>query len=267
MPTARSNGIDLYYEIHGSGPQLTLIEGLGYHRWMWYRQVPSFERLFSTLIYDNRGVGKSSKPPGPYTHEQNADDLAALLDHIGWEKTHLLGVSMGGFIAQEFALKYPRRVDKLILVATGFGGPKMIAVPPEAAQAMMPNPTLSPEARIRKAMPLAFGDIHWHEEHADEFDKMVRWRLEEQQPSEAAVAQIMAGATFDTSDRVKNIKADTLVITGSRDGVVPPGNAELLAAKIPWSSKAVIEGAGHLSFIEASEEFNGIVIDFLNAGG
>ena len=80
MPIAHVNDIDLYYEVHGEGPNLALIEGTGYHTWMWYRQLPAFSQKFRTLIYDNRGVGRSDKPPGPYTHEQNADDLAGLLD-------------------------------------------------------------------------------------------------------------------------------------------------------------------------------------------
>ena len=95
MPIAHVNDIDVYYEVHGQGPRLTLIEGLGYHRWMWYNQVPAFSRHFTTLVYDNRGVGRSSKPPGPYSHDQNAEDLAALFNHLGWEQSHVLGVSMG----------------------------------------------------------------------------------------------------------------------------------------------------------------------------
>src|SRR5436305_1514144 len=158
MPFAQANDTTLYYEVQGDGPNLALIEGVGYHTWMWYKQFPAFSRHFRTLIYDNRGVGLSDKPPGPYTHEQNADDLAALLDHLGWERTHVLGISMGGFIAQEFALKYPERLEKLVLVATAFGGKNMVPVPPEAIKAMTPDPSLSPEERIRAAMPIAFGD-------------------------------------------------------------------------------------------------------------
>src|SRR5437660_11842390 len=143
MPIAPSNAINLYYELHGRGPNLVLIEGIGYHTWMWFRQLPDLTRHFRTLIYDNRGVGRSDLPKGPYTHEQNADDLAGLLDYLGWERTHVLGISMGGFIAQEFALKYPRRVDRLVLAATAFGGPNMVPVPREAMAAILPDPKLT----------------------------------------------------------------------------------------------------------------------------
>ncbi|HEX8918798.1 MAG TPA: alpha/beta hydrolase, partial [Chloroflexota bacterium] len=161
MPTTTANGISLYYEVHGEGPNLVLIEGIGYHTWMWYRQIPAFAPHFRTLIYDNRGVGRSDMPPGPYTHEQNADDLAGLLDSIGWDRAHILGISMGGFIAQEFALKYSQRVDRLVLVATAFGGPNMVPLPPEAIKALTPDPTLSPEEKIRQAMPVAFSTTDW----------------------------------------------------------------------------------------------------------
>jgi pimeloyl-ACP methyl ester carboxylesterase len=263
MPTAAVNGIDIYYQLHGQGPRLTLIEGLGYHRWMWYKQVPAFSRHFTTLVYDNRGVGRSSKPPGPYTHEQNAEDLAGLFDHLGWEHSHVLGVSMGGFIAQVFTLAHPALVNRLVLVATGFGGTKMIPVPQEAAKAMMPDPSLSPEERIRHTMPVAFGDRSWPDSHRDEFDQIVKWRLEEPQPPDAATAQIMAGMTFDVADRVNAIQAPTLVIAGESDGVVPPENADLLVAEIPNSRKEIIPGAGHLVIIEDPDRFNKNVIQFL----
>lgn len=263
MPEAQVNGITLYYEVHGEGPNLTLIEGIGYHTWMWYRQVPAFSRYFRTLIYDNRGVGRSDKPPGPYSHEGNADDLAGLLDHLGWETTRVLGVSMGGFIAQELALKYPERVDRLVLAATAFGGPNMVPVPEPALRAMTPDPSLSYEERVRRGMPIAFGNVSWPEENREEFEEIIRWRCELPQPPEAAIAQAMAGVTFNVEGRLGEIQAPTLVITGDQDNVVPPENARMLADRIPNARLDVIPGAGHLSIIEASDRFNRDVITFL----
>jgi pimeloyl-ACP methyl ester carboxylesterase len=263
MPNARVNGVNLHYEVHGEGPQLALIEGVGYDSWMWYRQIPDFSQHFRTLVYDNRGVGRSDKPPGPYTHVQNADDLAGLLDALGWERTHVLGVSMGGFIAQEFALKYPQRLDKLVLVATGFGGPNMVPVPPEAVKAMTPDPNLSPEERMRRGMPIAFGNPSWPVLHSGEFEQIIGWRLEYPQPAEAAVAQIMAAATFNVEARLEEIHAPTLVITGTKDRVVSPENSRLLAEALPNARLHLIPEAGHLVFIEAAETFNQTVIAFL----
>ena len=266
MAIAHVNGIDLYYEIHGEGPNLVLIEGLGYHSWMWYRQIPSFSRHFRTLVYDNRGVGLSDKPPGPYSHTENAADLAGLLDYLGWEQTHVLGVSMGGFIAQEFALAYPARLDRLVLVATSFGGANMVPLPTEAVRALTPDPSLSPEDKIRSAMPLAFSSPSWAQEHAGEFEQMVAWRLEQPQPPQAAMAQVMAGLTFDVGARLGEITAPTLVIAGTEDHVMPPANAELLAAALPTATLDIIPGAGHLVQIEAADRFNQDVIAFLEGG-
>jgi pimeloyl-ACP methyl ester carboxylesterase len=263
MPIASVNGINLYYEIHGHGPNLTMIEGTGYDLWMWYRQLPEFSAHFRVLVYDNRGVGRSDKPPGPYSHAQNAADLAGLLDHLGWDRTHVLGISMGGFIAQEFALAHRDRVDRLVLVATGFGGPNMVPVPPEAVLALTPDPTLSPEEKIRQAMPVAFGDRDWPRGHVEEFDQIVGWRLQYPPTPESSMAQIMAGLTFNVEARLGEIQAPTLVVAGTEDRVVPPENARLLAERIPHARLDVIEGAGHLVLIEASDRFNRDVIAFL----
>jgi pimeloyl-ACP methyl ester carboxylesterase len=240
-----------------------LIEGLGYDSWMWYRQLPAFSRRFRVLVYDNRGVGRSGKPPGPYTHAQNAADLAGLLDYLGGQRAHVLGISMGGFIAQEFALAYPGRVAGLVLGCTGFGGPHMVPVSPEAQRALLPAPDLAPAEKIRRSMPIAFGNQRWPEEHREEFQQIIGWRLAYPQPPDAAVAQAMAALTFDTESRLGTISAPTLVIAGTADRVVPPENSRLLAAAIPGARLALLECAGHLMFIEAYERFNREVVEFL----
>lgn len=255
MPTAHVNEIGLYYEVHGEGPNLTLIEGLGYDLWMWNSQLPAFSPHFRVLVYDNRGVGRSECPPGPYSHAQNATDLAALLDHLGWERTHVLGISMGGFIAQQFALDYPTRVDRLVLAATGFGGANMVPITHEAVAAMTPDPSLAPEERIRRAMPVAFSD------------QIVRWRLEHPQPPHAAMAQLLAGVNFDVESRVSEIVAPTLVMTGNNDQVVPAQNAELLVARIPNAELLVLHKCGHVLNIECAERFNQEVVRFLSDDG
>lgn len=266
MPHAHVNGIDLYYEVHGAGPNLVLIEGTGYDLWMWYRQLPVLSRRFRTLIYDNRGSGRSDKPPGPYTHGMNATDLTGLLDHLEWERSHVLGVSMGGFIAQEFALAHPERLDRLVLVATAFGGPGMVPVPPEALRALTPDPMLAPEQRIRQAMPIAFALPDWPRRHTEEFERIVRWRLAHPPTVESGLAQIMAGVQFNVEPRLGEITAPTLVVAGTEDHVVPPRNSELLAAAIPHARLDLIPAAGHLVFIEAADRFNADVMEFLCDG-
>src|SRR3712207_194537 len=118
MSIARINGIDLYYEETGSGPPLLLIAGLGGNTLGWVMLLPALAQHFRVIAFDNRGAGRSSAPPGPYTTRQMADDAAALLAHLGIERAHVLGLSLGGMIAQELALAHAERVDRLVLYAT-----------------------------------------------------------------------------------------------------------------------------------------------------
>src|SRR3954469_11914440 len=118
MPTATVNGIDLYYEVSGEGPPLLLITGLSGNTLGWAMLEPTLAEHFQVIAFDNRGAGRSAAPPGPYTTREMADDAVGLLDHLGIERTHVLGLSMGGMIAQELALAHPTRVDRLVLFAT-----------------------------------------------------------------------------------------------------------------------------------------------------
>lgn len=136
MGLIKVNGIDMYYEIHGSGEPLVLIEGLGYATWMWYEQIEVLSKHFKVIVFDNRGVGKTEMPDEEYTIELFAADTAELLDALEIKKAHILGVSMGGYVAQEFALRYPEYVDKLILCSTTFGGPNSIPIPEETLAMM-----------------------------------------------------------------------------------------------------------------------------------
>ena len=137
MPNINANGINIEYDIHGSGNPLVLISGLGYDRWMWHKMIPHLATYFQVIAFDNRGVGGTDKPKGPYSARLLADDTAALLQALGIEKTAVLGHSMGGFIAQSLALNYPQLIDKLILSATNFGGPNHIRITQEALLVLM----------------------------------------------------------------------------------------------------------------------------------
>jgi len=137
MAKVSANGIEIYYEIHGEGEPLVLIEGLGYSTWMWYKQIEELSKRFKVIIFDNRGVGETEKPDEEYSISLFSNDLAELLSELNVESAHILGVSMGGFIAQEFALKYPKMVEKLILCSTSFGGPNSIPIPQETLNIML----------------------------------------------------------------------------------------------------------------------------------
>lgn len=268
VPYAGVNGLRLYYELHGSDPRgmgapLCLVEGTGYATWMWHHQVGPLAARHRVLIYDNRDAGLSDQVEQPYTIRDMAADLRGLLDFLGIEHAHVLGVSLGGFIAQELALAQPERLRGLVLVGTGFGGPEMIPVPPEALQRMIPDPQLSPEARVRWAMPFAFAP-GYPESHPAVFEELVRLRLRQPQAPEASVRQVRAAAGFDASARLGAIVTPTLVLHGDADRVVPVENARLLAARLPHAELRIIPGGGHLVFVEQADLFNQTVLDFLS---
>jgi len=279
------NDINIYYEIHGEGEPLLLIEGLGYSSWMWFSQIPAFSREYKVIVFDNRGVGNTDKPDSEYTIETMADDAAGFLKALGLDSAHVLGVSMGGFIAQELALRYPDMVRSLVLVSTSCGGEgsmprgsnlwntfiKLWGLMPDVLEfsnkGSVPMPLanslgLTPKEKIRYGLSLAFTPEYLRT-HTEEVDRIVDLRLANRQPYYAWKRQFMAGMNFDAADRAHLIKAPTLVITGSEDRVVPPERSKRLAEEIPNSRFITLEGTGHLLFIEKAEEFNKIILSFL----
>ncbi len=255
-----TNGIEIYYEIAGSGPYLILIEGLGVATWLWEKQVPDFSKHFTTLIYDNRGVGNSDKPAGPYSISMLADDLAGLMETLKIPKAHILGVSMGGFIAQDFALRYPEKVDRLVLVSTSAGGPDHVPMAPEVL-AMFFVTEGSPRELTRKKLALAFTEPFLQNQKVVEH--LVDLRLANPQPQHAYLAQIAAGTGFNLSDKIKEIQAPCLIAAADADRLVPVANAYNLAKKIPKSQLKIYEELSHQFFVEIPERFNQDVIDFL----
>lgn len=262
MPYAPLNGIRLYYEEEGSGPPLLLLEGLGYALWMWFRQRPALRQHFRLVLPDTRGVGLSDIPPGPYTIDLFAADALALLDHLAMPRAHVLGVSMGGMVAQALALRSPDRVERLVLVSTTPGGPAAAPMPPRTAEALLAARTLPPREGLRAAMALAFSD-GYVAAHPAEVEQILDWRLERPQPPEAWMWQLQAGQAFDVSARLHEIRHPTLVVAGSADRVLPVANAYLLASRLPHATLHIFAGAGHLVFIEQADAFNRLVVAFL----
>ncbi|MDZ7266573.1 MAG: alpha/beta hydrolase [candidate division KSB1 bacterium] len=253
--------VELYYEISGSGPYLVLIEGLGVATWIWERQIPELSRDFTVVAYDNRGVGKSGMPPGPYSIRMMADDLAGLLDSLRIARAHILGISMGGFIAQDFALRYPARVDRLVLVATSAGGPDHVPMAPEVLAQMLATEG-EPRELTRRKLALAYSEAFMQSEVVEH---LIDLRLREPQPRAAYLAQAAAGATFNLSGQVHLIQAPCLIMAATGDRLVPVANAYNLAKKIPNSRLKIFEGLGHQFFVEEAPAFNRAVKEFLQA--
>ncbi len=265
MPFAISWDARIYYEVRGSGPPLALVEGLGYAMWMWILQIEDLSRDHKVIVFDNRGVGKSDKPQYLYTMDLFAEDLKAVLDSTGTDSAHVLGVSMGGMIAQQFALKYPQRVRSLILVATHHGGRDIDPPPEETVRAMFgpPPPHIKNERDLyRYRMSYAFSK-EWIESNRDLLERLIEHRIREPQPYEAYINQAMAVAGFDASASISRIECPVLIINGENDRVVPVSNAFKLHSKIKGSSLVIFRGAGHVVNIERSAVFNSIVRSFI----
>src|SRR5579864_4232637 len=259
MPFATNKGIRLYWEETGSGTPLLLIMGLGYSHEMWHRTTPLVSKYFRTIVLDNRGVGRSDVPPGPYPISTMAADAAAVLDAAGVESADVYGVSMGGMIAQEFALQYPERVRKLILGCTACGGPKGVRAEPEVNQVLMMRGNMTMEEGIEAALPFIY-DADTPRPRIDE-DLAIR-RATYPKP-EAYTAQLLGILAWESYSRLGEIKAPTLVIHGETDRLVPAGNGKLIAESIAGSKLVMLPHASHIYMTDQPEASHKAIMDFL----
>ncbi len=254
----------LYYESHGDGEPIVLIAGFASGAWQWFRQIDELAKNFRVITFDARGISQSKIDDSETVSiVEIADDVCELLDTLEIHKASVLGTSFGGFVAQEFALRYPERLNKLILACTSFGG-KNHVLPDnfEALSAFASTANLNSLERIRKFMIPAFTK-DFAENQADIIEQVCKLREQNKVPESVYLQQLHSATTFDMQARVLQIIAETLVITGDKDQVVPMQNSINLAAMIPKSRLEIVENSGHLFFIEQAEKFNEIVTNFL----
>ena len=262
MPKLPVNGLKLYYESEGDGEPVVLIPGFAAGRWIWFKQTGDLSRSFRVISFDPRGVSASDKPEGPQTIGLLADDVALLLQALGVESAHIVGASFGGFVAQEFALKYPSMTRKLVLCCTSFGGPNHVVPAPETLQALASTKGLNSEERMRANLLLAFTPEYVRTQAA-EVDHVVHLRATNEVPEHIYLSQLQAAMSFNVESRLGQISCPTLVLSGDADVIVPVQNSRNLAAKIPGAKLEIIEGGSHTFFIEKAGEFNRIVGQFL----
>jgi pimeloyl-ACP methyl ester carboxylesterase len=266
MPKVKVNDININYETTGKGPALVLISGLGYPQWQWHKMVPFLAEHFQVITFDNRGVGETDKPAGPYSAQLLASDTVALLDELGIQKAAIFGHSMGGYIAQSMALDFSDRVECLILASTNFGGPHHVPVTPEA-WAVLSDTTSDPLTRFTNGLKVSTAP-GWADSHPEIIKEWVAWRIANpldmagyQSQMAIGLALIPAEAAFE--NRLSSIKIPTLILFGDSDMVVPPANAQLLAGKIDNASVVILPNAGHFFPIEVPEAASQAVIDFM----
>lgn len=250
--------ITVAWDEHGSGGPLLLIQGIGYARWSWDAIVPGLAERFRVLTFDNRGIGESDKPAGPYTARAMADDALQVLDEAGVERAHVLGASLGGMVAQELAAAHPERVDRLVLCCTTPGGDAGVPMPDVTVRLFTEAASLDPVEATRRFTRNAFGP-----DAPDELvDAVFRRRLENPPDPVGWQGQAAAGTTFAGVDGA--IAAPTLIVTGTADNVVDPRNSDVLAERIPGARVVRLEGRGHMFFMESPDEVVRIVREFLS---
>jgi len=261
---ADAQGVQIAYEVLGEGEPLTLVQGLAYDRHGFGRLPRLLAEHFRIVLIDNRGVGESDEPEGPYSVPQMAADVVAVLDDAGIERTNLWGVSLGGFIAQELALAYPQRLAKLILCSTMPGGPRSHPMPAPGVEAFGRFPTMDREAGLRLMVENSLGE-RGVRDLPGLADEIYAYRLERAPSLAAWQAQAVAGATFDAYDRVGAIAAPTLILHGGADNVVDTRNSELLGELIPNARVEIVPERGHLMMWEDSERVAELVTEFLRS--
>ena len=248
------------WEVRGEGPPLLLIHGLGYGRWGWGPLADLLAERFRVVLFDNRGIGGSEAPPGPYSARLMADDAVSVLDEAGIDRAHVLGTSLGGMVAQTLAVEAPARVDRLVLACTTPGGPEAFPYPEGTVKLLARAAELEPLTALRAFVEnaLAPGSANGL------VDEIYALRLANPPDSVGWAAQAAAAQSFAGFDRLGEIAAPTLVLHGTEDQVVDVRNAALLGESIPDARVELIEGTGHLFFWEAPERTARLVGEFLS---
>ncbi|MBA2357747.1 MAG: alpha/beta fold hydrolase [Actinobacteria bacterium] len=262
VATEAVNGeVRLAYEVRGTGPPLLLVHGLGYARWGWEPVADALAERFTTILFDNRGVGESDVPPGPYTARMMAEDAIAILDDAGLDRIHVLGTSLGGMVAQELVLGWPERVDRLVLACTTPGGPAAHPMPRQTVLLLGRVMLMSRNKGLRLLVENALAPGAGRPELVE---RILAHRLSSPFDPAGWQAQAAAGVAFDALERLDAISAPTLVLQGTADVVVDPRNAELLARRIAGARLEFFPEGGHLFFWEDPQRFVQVVGEFLS---
>jgi 3-oxoadipate enol-lactonase len=250
MPSARIRSVNLAYYVDGGGPPVLCIMGLGGRGTDWNPAfVGAMAPRFEMIRFDNRGTGKSDRPEETYSLDVMADEAVGILDVLGRGRAHVMGVSMGGMIAQLVALRHPDRVDRLALIATHAGGASVTPPTPAAMAVLMGDRSRPPAEMVRESMTTITGP-GFAARHPEAIDAIVANAVAQPTPPVVFARQMQAIMESDRSARLTDIRAPTLVIHGAEDPLVPYPNGELLAREIPHARLVTLPGCGHMPMWE-----------------
>jgi 3-oxoadipate enol-lactonase len=244
-----SDGTDLHYERTGAGAPVLLVMGLGMNATGWWRTVPVLAERFEVVSLDNRGCGRSDRPPGPYSMKRLAEDAAQVLDSAAIERAHVYGVSLGGMIAMELALAHPKRVERLVLAATTAGGANAAIPAPEVLKLVALRAQMTAEQAAWASVPINYSP-RTRQLGAQRIAEDIEQRLRYPIHADGYAAQLAAGQGHDCGERLGALRAPTLIVQGEDDVLVPPENARRLAELIPHAELRLWPDAAHLLFTD-----------------
>lgn len=281
MPHTEVNGIKIYYEIAGKGKEwIVFIMGLGMPGFAWEEQVRFFSNEYSTLIFDNRGIGKTDKPDGPYTIRQMADDTVGLMKTLGIQSAHIVGISMGGMIAQEIGINHPSSAKTLTLSSTYARADERIRehvieaseklgikdyigdITKLLSLAKNLNQKETMEKIVDFLLPLTLSK-KFIEIRKQEIMKLIERMMENPPTINSFFGQVVATQMHDALERLHLIKSPTLVITGTEDNLVPPDCSDEIAKRIKGAKLVKIKGGSHGINWENADDFNREVYSFI----
>jgi len=259
MPRIDLNNVSLNYELNGDGLPVVFINGLTMDLNGWYYQVPPFSQRYRVLRYDCRGQGQSDKPDMDYTQEMHADDLNRLMDRIGFDRSHIIGLSNGGMIAQHFALEYPQKVGALVLVDTCSYIDTLLELILKAW--IKATEVGGSELRYDVALPVLFAES-FVRKNLESILGMREINIRNNPPK--PIINLARGCLkHDINNRISEITAPSLIMVGEEDILVPQKYSKVLHEKIKNSTLVTMKDCGHVPPIEKPEEFNEIVLNFL----
>jgi pimeloyl-ACP methyl ester carboxylesterase len=236
---------ELYWETAGSGDPVLLIHGLGLSGGAWWRTVDALAPKLRVITFDNRGIGRSKALAPAYTTEAMADDAVAVLDELGLASVHVYGLSLGGMVAQQLALRHPRRVRSLVLGATQPGGRRAVRADDDVLAFFGRRAKMREEEAAWASVAYNYGP-RCRELHVDRIAEDIERRLAQPFSAQAYRAQLVAASLHNCLGRLDRIRVPTLIVHGERDRVIPVDNAHLMAERLPDCRLRILEDSGHM---------------------
>jgi pimeloyl-ACP methyl ester carboxylesterase len=252
--------IEMYYELHGTGDPVVLIQGLGGNHTFWEPNLPELTKKHKIILLDYRGSGDTDKPNMPYSTRQFADDIAGLMSALGIEKAHIVGRSMGGCIGQWLGIDHPEKVRSLLLAATwarADGCLKMMLANWSKIVEMA-----GVQGLLEQVLPWCWTRGFFEPEKAEELETLKKMVFKNRQPADAFARQSKAGQDHDARSELSKIKSPTLVAVGDADILTPPSLSEELVKAIPGAKLRMVPGYGHAFYEERPDIFNEICLEF-----